>query len=153
MLPMKKRNLLIIKGNAFIPLGVSAQGGFACIDLEDVERAEKHNWVFDGVYAASHINGRKVRLHSFIVPAVKGRVIDHANNNKMDNRKSNLRQVKHSTNIRNQGKAKGVCWSTRDRIWEAYIGVDRQKISLGFFKDKGEAMRARKAALRKYRNV
>ena len=56
-------------------------------------------------------------------------------------------QKKRSTN--KSGKT-GVCWDKRLDKWEAYISVDRKKISLGFSEVLEEAIELRKAAEIKY---
>lgn len=56
-------------------------------------------------------------------------------------------QKKRSTN--KSGKT-GVCWDKRLDKWEAYISVDRKKVSLGFSSDKDEAIKLREAAELKY---
>lgn len=56
-------------------------------------------------------------------------------------------QKKRSTN--KSGKT-GVCWDKRLDKWEAYISVDRKKISLGFSEVLEEAIELRKKAEIKY---
>lgn len=41
-------------------------------------------------------------LHQMILPCPKGKMIDHINNNRLDNRKINLRIVNKSNNLRNR---------------------------------------------------
>ena len=46
------------------------------------------------------MNGRvKTALHRFLLGKKKGLEIDHVNGNKLDNRRNNLRFVKHHVNV------------------------------------------------------
>lgn len=51
---------------------------------------------------------------------------------------------------RNQSGVRGVCWSASKHKWRANIGVQGKKIDLGYFANKEEAIKARKAAEEKY---
>ncbi|MCK5643692.1 MAG: HNH endonuclease, partial [Gammaproteobacteria bacterium] len=81
--------------------------------------------------------------------------IDHANRNRLDNRKENLRQCTPSQNKWNIGKRgnntsgyKGVCWKKDKQKWVACIRKDHKVTWLGHFKDKIKAAKAYdKAAL------
>lgn len=77
-------------------------------------------------------------------------VVDHINRNRSDNRKSNLRISDFTGNARNSGLQKnnttgiiGVQWHKRDKKWYSTIGVDNDKIYLGVFDNKEEAIIAR----------
>ena len=103
-------------------------------------------WVFDVLY----------RVHRIIWLWVHGEMpkhIDHINGDKLDNRIKNLRSVTHKENHRNQSMPRnntsgvcGVSWHKRDKKWVAYIKVNGKTISLGYFSDKNEAIKARKQA-------
>jgi len=47
---------------------------------------------------------------------------------------------------------KGVNWVERDKLWRAYISVDKKYISLGYFKNKKDAIEARANGVIKYWN-
>ena len=89
-------------------------------------------------------------MHSVILSAPKGMVIDHINNNPLDNRIANLRIVTPQQNAwnrkkrrtRSTSKYKGVSWSKNDGKWRALIMLDNKKISLGNFDDEKQAGRA-----------
>lgn len=83
--------------------------------------------------------------------------IDHINGDPADNRITNLRDVPHIENCRNQSQRSnnnsgrvGVCWDNQYRKWRAYITVNRVNIRLGSFASKREAIAARVAAERKH---
>lgn len=52
--------------------------------------------------------------------------------------------------IDNKSGVKGVYWHKRNKKWTADIGVNYNRIRLGFFDDKEDAVKARKAAELKY---
>jgi len=84
--------------------------------------------------------------------------IDHANQNKLDNQRRNLRPATHRQNCTNRGKQsnntsgyKGVSWSKWAHKWRATITVEKRNIHLGYFKDKkSAALRYNHAALQHY---
>lgn len=80
-------------------------------------------------------------------------VIDHINQDKLDNRIENLRDVSQDINCHNTRESKnntsgvkGVSFDKRDTIWRAGITIRGNIIHLGFFKDKEDAIKARKEA-------
>ena len=83
--------------------------------------------------------------------------VDHINQNKLDNRISNLRLATHSQNMRNTPKRscnssgiKGVHWRKDIGKWGANIRVSGQLRHLGFFASKEEAATVRAKAAKKY---
>lgn len=83
--------------------------------------------------------------------------IDHIDRNGLNNAISNLRDVTTVENHRNKGMFKnntsgfnGVRWDKTNQRWKASIRVNRKVVSLGSFKDKDEAIEARKLANVKY---
>lgn len=84
-------------------------------------------------------------------------MVDHVNGDKADNRPINLREANRSQNLQNsrpknggRSKYKGVCWHARDELWHARITVNKNRISLGFFKSEEAAARAYALASAKY---
>ena len=83
--------------------------------------------------------------------------IDHINRNKSDNRICNLRIVSSSENSRNSPITKrnksgivGVSWYQNREKWRATIMDENKQIHLGYFKEKNDAIKARKKAEAKY---
>lgn len=79
--------------------------------------------------------------------------IDHENNNKLDNRITNMRDATHADNIYNRLKQKnntsgfkGVCWHGQKQRWRAYIVKDYQQKHLGLFETREAAHAAYCAA-------
>lgn len=107
------------------------------------------------------INGVFYKAHRLAWLYVYGELpdgeIDHINHNPYDNRISNLRNVSHKENARNQSMRKtntsgvtGVYFYKRDRKWDAKIMVDGAMIHLGRFVNKIDAIIARKMAEQEY---
>jgi hypothetical protein len=125
---------------------------YTLVDKDDSERVLKHAWsisitkkkVGNYKYACTRINGKTVRLSHFIFGKPKGKnVIDHINNNALDNRKLNLQSVSRSHNSQNREK-------TTNESSSKYIGVYYHKtnknwianctsISLGSYKNEIDA--------------
>ncbi len=83
--------------------------------------------------------------------------IDHINGDRSDNRIENLRSVSRMENLQNvrlrpnnTSGIVGVSWMPKLSKWQAYINVNRKRLPLGQFKNKSDAIAARKAAEKKY---
>ena len=83
--------------------------------------------------------------------------VDHINGIRNDNRLCNLQEATKVDNGRNQKKntrntsgMTGVHWWKAGNVWRAQIGVNGNKIHLGAFDTKDEAIAARKAAEKMY---
>ena len=61
-----------------------------------------------------------------------------------------LDQLNKRKSINNKSGYKGVCWAKRREKWEAYIIFKGVKHHLGYFKNKQDAIKARKEAEEKY---
>lgn len=96
------------------------------------------------------------KLHRMILRAPKGKVVDHVNHNKLDNRRSNIRICTGKENSRNCKKRtptksglKGV-YDNRHGKWASAIRVNDKLLHLGTFTIKEDAARTYDAAARKY---
>lgn len=81
--------------------------------------------------------------------------IDHINQNKSDNRITNLRVVSRSKNMHNvslhkhnSSGYKGVSWHKPRQKWRAYIFLDYKQLHIGLFDKIEDAVAARKRAER-----
>lgn len=119
--------------------------GTILIDTEDVSKCNKYKWCRGaGGYA---ISPRNRLLMSYLILDKQpefGLYIDHVNQNKLDNRKSNLRICTNSENncnkdkqSRNSSGYKGVY--KQDIKWKAEITKDGVYYSLGRFNTPEEA--------------
>jgi hypothetical protein len=88
----------------------------------------------------------------------KNRVVDHRNNNGLDNRRENLRIATKGQNVCNSIKTRrntsskfvGVSFDKRSGLWHAYITHCRKRKFLGYFKDETDAAHAYDVAAKKY---
>ncbi|MDI6872652.1 MAG: hypothetical protein QME79_15130 [Bacillota bacterium] len=95
--------------------------------------------------------------HHLVLPKRVGFDVDHVNRDPRDNRKCNLRYLRHADNIfnarlrpENRSGHPGVQWSPEKRKWRAKIGVNRRGRHLGYFNSLSEAIAARVAAEQQY---
>jgi hypothetical protein len=86
-------------------------------------------------------------MHKVILEAPTGKVVDHINGDKLDNRRVNLRVVTQSQNSMNRrpyentkSGYKGVTFS--HGRWQARIGSNGIRKTLGYFKTAREAAEA-----------
>ena len=128
---------------AKIPL---TQGKVAIVDKEDYKRLAKYSWSYDSngyAYRRKTIEPYKsvlVSMHREILEYIpKGKVVDHKNRNKLDNRKENLRITTQSYNAANSpprkgtSKFKGVHWGNRYNKWIAKIEKEGKFYRLGHY--------------------
>jgi hypothetical protein len=129
------------------------QGKIAIVDAEDFERLNRYRWCAckcKGTYYAVRVeHGRTVRMHREIMRAPKGMLVDHADHNGLNNRKSNLRLCTNAQNSYNQqanangtSRYKGVSWHKCSRKWSARVRCDGKFYNLGDYKDEIEAAKA-----------
>jgi hypothetical protein len=134
-------------GITVVPL---TQGKVAIIDSADAERVLARRWRIDAYgYALTGTGKGTITLHRFLMDAQPGEEVDHANRDKLDNRRSNLRFVTHAQNCVNAGLRrtnssgfKGVTWHKRTQTWRAYIRVNGRQVHIGHFSTPEDAARA-----------
>lgn len=139
------------------------KGKFALVDDSDFDIVSKYKWHAElhmktHWYAFAQIKRKPTSLHRFLLQPMKGEEVDHRNGNGLDNRKSNLRTVKHAQNMwnkrmykNNHSGFKGVYAVSRGlKKWRARITILGKKISLGYFYDPFTAQLVYKKAARKY---
>ena len=130
------------------------------IDNDDFDRIKERHWTYSEGYWSTYIKiddkGMRVGMHTFIIQPKDGYVIDHADRNRSNNRKYNLRQATVSQNSMNRTLRKnnsgitGVMLDKRRNKWRASITLNQKFIWLGEYADKDDAIKARLLAEAKY---
>jgi len=145
-----------------IPL---TQGQYAKVDQIDYARIHKYKWrAQKTVRSYNAVRVRTINkkiiaiyMHREILPPRDGLVVDHINNDGLDNRRANLRLATIAENNQNRrgpigknSRYKGVFRNNRGKTWRARIAANKKIILLGSFTSEIEAAKAYDAAARKY---
>lgn len=110
----------------------------------------KYGWYIDSVgYISGNVNGKTIRLHSYLMNAKPGDLINHINRDRFDNRMENLEFSNYCLNNHNKTKSKntsslyfGVSFNKRNQVFSANITKDKKTYYIGSFKDELEAAKA-----------
>ena len=128
------------------------------IDADEIQNVQKYCWHVDSYgYFVSQITNdgkrKNVKMHQLLF----GKWVDHADRNKLNNRKYNIRQCTrndntHNSSVRSDNSSGyiGVSWNKTNNRWEAYIMCNNKKMFLGGFSNKTDALIARLNAECKY---
>jgi hypothetical protein len=125
------------------------KGLFTKVDDKDFEWLNQFRWCCDANgYVVRHeqkseygLNPRKmIKMHKFILKPSEGKMTDHINQDKLDNRRINLRVVDNHTNqrnskigIRNKSGFKGVYFDKKYKRWCARATVYGKRVFGGGF--------------------
>lgn len=111
-------------------------------------------------YLCTAIQGKRVLLHRAAWLYVYGYMpkrIDHINGVTSDNRITNLREVTHKQNMKNQATPKnnssghiGITWNKNASKWKATIMHEGKNIHLGYYSEIEIAIKARVKAAKRY---
>jgi len=108
-------------------MAIDITGGEVQIDEEDFELVSTLKWhVGDTGYAVWRgvKDGKKqtIRMHRLVTNCPRGKVIDHVNHDKLDNRKENLSVCTQSDNMRNlRNQGKGYWYQGQNSNWVVEI--------------------------------
>jgi hypothetical protein len=138
------------------------KGYYVLVDDEDYEWLNKRKWnVFKPSHTVNHelyyarrtwyfgkVDGKRVEvgvlMHRLIMGAKDGEIVDHINNNSLDNRKENLRIVTHRENQLNRvqnttSKCPGVYFDKSKQRYICMIVINGKHKNFGGFKDEKDA--------------
>lgn len=127
------------------------KGAVALVDDEDYERVARYRWhLHSAGYAGRSAGTRATRhyvlLHRFILDPPSGVQVDHADMDKLNNQRSNLRLCTRSQNLRNTpapahntSGTKGVWWDGKRGKWTAQISILGKVKALGRYVDRADA--------------
>lgn len=115
------------------------------VDDEDLPILSRYSWYIDGNnYAFTLVGGKALNMHRLLCPL--GEVVDHIDQNPLNNSKSNLRPATRSQNAINRGKTarnsagyKGVFFHKKTKKFKAAIRVNYTLYHLGTFSTAVEA--------------
>lgn len=133
---------------AYVPLWASRGRlkGWSAVDLTDLGVVGPHRWTLaPSGYAVARIGGRTLAMHILLMPGA--RIRDHANGDRLDNRRSNLRACTASENggnsapTRGRGLFKGVSPMATGGF-RARLMLNRHEVWLGRYDTAEEAARA-----------
>ena len=123
----------------------------AIIDLDDFDLVSVYKWRYNHGYANHRMSGMSLQNLIMDFTPDKKHIIDHINRDRLDCRKNNLRVVDYFVNGYNKGTQSnntsgfpGVFYIKSIDRWKANIKVHKKNIGLGTFKNKEEAILARK---------
>lgn len=122
--------------------------GRAIIDIDDVEKCKKYKWharkSHNITYCiASCANNEKIHLHRYVIGYSGTDDVDHINRNGLDNRKSNLRVLSHSDNLRNQASDRKGIKKVPSGRYQVCITKMYVEFYIGTFDTYDEALTAR----------
>ena len=134
------------------------------VDTVDYEKVRPYRWCLKKgrrgtCYARAGVckNGKRtsVLLHQLILPGV---IVDHRNQNGLDNTRKNLRPATYSQNSQNQRKKigrftsrfRGVSWEKTKKKFRASIKANGRRLNLGCFTSEIAAARVYDAAAIKF---
>ena len=114
----------------FIHLG---HDNFAVVDEDDFLKIQHLIFCKGSHGYAVKTNDRKNPrlLHKIIFTTPKNKFIDHINNNKLDNRKINIRFVTRSENNRNVANKRGTFFHKKTGKWWAMTRIDKKLKYIG----------------------
>ena len=133
------------------------QGYIAIVDDEDFEELNQYSWSIlkspNTMYANRYysLGSKRVtqRMHRFILDAPSGVMVDHINQNGLDNRRCNIRLCNRMQNgwnrkisKNNKSGYKGVAFHKIDKRYRSSIMANGKAYVLGNFKCKHEAAKA-----------
>lgn len=154
-----KTNIWVLE--EFVAIGKTFKGDEFIIDFDDYDVAKEYCWRVDklGYVVANSKNftNKTIKIHRLVTNADKNQIIDHSNQIKTDNRKSNLRvatKSQNNSNIKrksnNTSGYTGVKYEKRSGKWKAQISINNKRIHLGTFDCVEDAVVARRSAEVKY---
>lgn len=133
----------------------SDKTGGILVDNDIAEKASERRWCIDsGGYPIANFDGCLIRLFDYVLAQQyksrpKSCYVDHINQDKLDNRRTNLRFVtplesSHNMPIKsdNTSGVTGVS-KTKNGKYRAYITINQKQVSLGHYSTLKEAAEAR----------
>lgn len=135
----------------------------ALVDDEDFEYLSQFNWRalkdHNTWYAVRYSSDNSsIKMHRELMNVADRKIlVDHKDQNGLNNTKDNLRLCTHAQNMANRkfqanntSGYRGVAWDKKNKKWRAAIKINGKTTSLGNYDDPIEAAKVRDAAALKY---
>ncbi len=102
----------VVRGDTMV-IELANGKGKTTVDL-DFSNLDKHNWSLSGDgYPMTYIKGKLYKIHHLVIgKPPTGKVVDHIDRNRLNNRLSNLRFVTQKENILNSENKIQLNWKT-----------------------------------------
>lgn len=130
---------------------------YALVDDEDFEWLNQWKWHFTHGYARRDEGRKKIYMHRQILGFPSEGIVDHINQNKLDNRRKNMRVTTHGINHINRGLPSnntsgylGVTWDRNHNKWLAQIKKSGKNHNLGYYSSIKDAAQARRIGEHEY---
>ena len=131
----------------YMEISLSKSSSKALVSKEDYDELIKYKWRLDQHgYACASINRNVILMHRFIMKPDENLKIDHINNVRLDNRRTNLRIVTFAQNNQNKkvsdsasSKYRGVYYVKNRNKYEARITINGERFNIGKYKTEIEA--------------
>lgn len=158
-MPEKRPNLVTTVGDiSFIELRrENSIPLMATVDTADLELLKPFTWNYSKGYAVTYIwnGGRKNRItiamHRMVMAAGDNDEVDHFDQDRLNNRKANLRIVPHYINQRNRPtRNRGVYWWKPRGRYRVLFKVNGKQRLFGVFKDYESARKRADELLPRY---
>lgn len=142
-----------IQGGSRLRVPIFTKTGYKgdlIIDDEDWDKIKHLKLSTNVGYARGYSKRKTYFIHRIILNAPKNMQVDHINNNRLDNRKSNLRLVNNKQNNENRKGAystsktgiRGVSWQKQHQRWRAVIMSNYKQVYNKLFNSIEEATAA-----------
>ncbi len=149
-----------------VPL-VNTEGELAYVSLKDLHYILQWRWYKNVVGFAASTEHVPRLMHRVVVEHMHGQIppmfqLDHADGNRLNNTRENLRLCTSAENMANiprdkykgSSKYKGVAWDkrpNRSKPWKAQISINDKTRHLGVYATEEEAAKAYDKAAKKLR--
>lgn len=132
-----------------IPVIYTSNGDEILVDENKYYELIKYTWCVNKTtgYALARSGNNIIKMHTYLMNPPEGKIVDHINHNKLDNRLSNLRLCDKSLNAHNRTKKEDTLTSyvgvkPSGSKFYAQIQKDGKKYYLGTFETQEEAAQA-----------
>ncbi len=153
---VKKEDIIkkedIVRNNEGVAIiKIAKSDKYILVDDDKYYELLKYYWhLTSNGYAQSTEERKKITMHRYLMNAKEGDIIDHINNDRLDNRVSNLRFSSHALNSHNVSKQKNTLSKylgvTYDKLRGKFVGVvikDKEQFYCGGFDTEEDAAKAR----------